>query len=858
MTRVIGWTTSECIVQRGLGQSSHQRQSSNPHPFDTQFHLAILSTRSPKQSIGELMDIRTLCLCRNAEYVFEEVEISGMPSSHQIAPIINDPASPAFLPLWIYPLNDDADSSRPRYLFMYPLLPINSSSYAIGEFSSSGSLCSKTVREVNYGRIKWISRFNYRSNRRRCFELQELSSKQRPLTQEQISFTDIIATPTHIKVRGIVREPYDYTSAPPKLICLNENLCRVDSGFVLMKCQRNAPTSASTFYVEWPFSFQVPWNERRLFVCGTDETGIRCTSTKLLSRDTREEMIHLSDQRFHDIAPDFAYQAWRKRTAPTSEKLIAQRAATFSIMPLYSVIVPLYNTPKDLFLEMVDSVRNQTYQKWELILVNSSPDLNYLQSLIDKSCLLDNRVRSITLDSSKGISLNTNAGIKIARGDFISFFDHDDLLDPSILFEYTKAINEYPDTDVLYCDEDKLTPDGQYVGPTFKPDFSIDLLCNNNYVCHMLTIRMSLLGQLTPNTPEYDGAQDHNMTLKAAEKARRIHHVPKILYHWRMAENSTAANPDNKPYAAQAGIRSVQDHFARLNVPVEVSNGPRPFVYRVNYLIPGDHPLVSIVIPTCGDSHLLSNCLTSINNAVNYDNVDVIIVGSSTSIDSIHSVVDSFRDIMKWSISRVILPGSFSLSAAFNYGANISKGDYYLFLHDDVMLTKPFSLEHLVGACSRDDIGAVGVRLFYPDETIQHAGYYLTKNGDIRTFSHAMPRGRWGAFCLPDAQRNVTAVSSACMLTKSSIFAELGGFDSTYKMCYEDIDYCLCLREHGLLVLFTPEAEATHYDNPYIEQYPLEAHAHKQMHLDYASLLLKWDKIFLVDDCNYNCNLDLL
>lgn len=804
------------------------------------------------------MDIRTLCLCRNAEYVFEEIEASGALPSHQIASIIEGQASEPFLPLWIYPLNDDEKPQKPRYLLVYPLLSISDGNYAIGEFSNSGSLYSRTIRKVDYERIKWTSRINYRINRKRCLELQELASKLQPLTHERITFTDIISTPTHIKVKGIIRRPSGRTSMPPRLACVNENLSRVDSNFVLLKHRRDAPVTSPSFYEEWPFSFLVPWNERRLFVCGSDESGIRCTSIKLLSRDTRKELISLSDQRFCDVEPDFAYQIWRKQTSPKKEELLAQRDTAFPVMPLYSVIVPLYKTPKSLFLEMVDSVLNQTYQKWELILVNSSPELSYLKDLVNQYCQLDRRVRSITLDSNMGISLNTNAGVEIARGDFISFFDHDDVLDPSILFEYTKAINEHPDTDVLYCDEDKLTPDGQFVGPTFKPDFSIDLLCNNNYICHMLTIRTTLLRQLAPNTPEYDGAQDHNMTLKAAEKARRIHHVPKILYHWRMAESSTAFDPDNKPYAAQAGIRSVQDHFARLNIPVEVSSGPRPFVYQVKYLAPNSHPLVSIIIPTRGDAALLSSCLLSIGNAVEYDNIEIVIVSEANSCDLIDSVIESVRNTLSWPICRTLLADSFSLSDAFNYGARNSKGAYYLFLHDDVTLTKPFSLEHLIGACSRTDIGAVGVRMFYPDDTIQHAGYFLSKDGGVHTFSHSMPRDRWGAFSLPDAQRNVTAVSSACMLTKSSTFTALGGFDTAYEIRYEDIDYCLRLKKEGTLVLYTPEAEAIHFDNPYIEEYELEADRHRQARLDYAHLLQKWNEVFMADDPNYSANLALI
>lgn len=212
---------------------------------------------------------------------------------------------------------------------------------------------------------------------------------------------------------------------------------------------------------------------------------------------------------------------------------------------------------------MTESVKNQSYANWELILVNASPDNQELKVHVEQETAHDNRIKSINLTENKGISENTNAGVAIASGDFVSFFDHDDILEPDLLFSYAEAIENNDDVDLLYCDEDKLMPDGKLAQPFFKPDFNIDLLRNNNYICHMLTIRKSLLDTLEPNTKEFDGAQDHNLTLRAVEKARKVHHVPKVLYHWRLSETSTAANADSKPYATIAGIKAVQSHFGQ-------------------------------------------------------------------------------------------------------------------------------------------------------------------------------------------------------------------------------------------------------------------------------------------------------
>ena len=314
------------------------------------------------------------------------------------------------------------------------------------------------------------------------------------------------------------------------------------------------------------------------------------------------------------------YPAWFENHKAGIDVLAKQTDTYFEYRPEFSIIVPLFKTPEQFFTDMVDSVKHQSYGRRVLVLVNASLEDARLAELVADARKSDKRIKAVTLTENNGISENTNAGIAVAAGDFISFFDHDDVLEPDILFEYAKAINENPSTDVLYCDEDKLMLDGELAQPLFKPCFNIDLLRDNNYICHMLTVRKSLLDTLEPNTREYDGAQDHNLALRAAEKARHIHHVSKVLYHWRISETSTAADTGSKPYATQAGIRSVQEHLDRMGIPAKVSQSRRPFTYRIDYAVPSDNPLVSIIIPNKDHHRVLDTCVQSILNLSTYRN----------------------------------------------------------------------------------------------------------------------------------------------------------------------------------------------------------------------------------------------
>lgn len=753
------------------------------------------------------MDIRTICLCRSSEYIYEEIAVNGISPTDTLAPVIPCENSDGILPFEIYELPSSSDGFS-NYLCVYPLLHQLKEAYLIfGRFDNKGELVSEHRKTLDFKRAKWLSRLNYRTKRDRCYYLRDFPNDSWPTSRGFIDCSDVVSSPTHMILKGTVRLPNSVHN--PRLTCITEWLNPISTAAVLFESAPQGCADHSYQYRTWQFSVRIPWNTGDVFLCSTGEQPSPDTiAYTKLSVSSRSAMISASDRRFIDIVTNAEYQNWRRFTSNNCFELDSQRTFSFDYSPLFSIVVPLYKTPRRFFEEMLASVEAQTYSNWELVLVNASPEDETLTQLIDNEAQRENRIRIVALEKNFGISLNTNKGIEAASGDFICFFDHDDVLEPNILFEYTKALNEHANIDVLYCDEDKLTPDGRLIAPAFKPDFNIDFLCYNNYICHMLTIRASLLRSLDQNTPEYDGAQDHNTVLQAAEKAREVHHIRKVLYHWRLSEHSTAGDSGQKPYANQAGIKAVQAHYDRMGIPATVFLSPRNFSYRVRYSAPEDHPPISIVIASSGNIHPLDECIASIARAAADECFEIII--STPADSSINDTLsnESFQRQGNLEIRTVHSEQNAGITQRFNQAARNSRGDYLLFLADNVLLSETFPFGHLAGACNRDDIGAVGCRLFYADDTIQHAGYYI-HNGKIATYCKDMPRDRWGIFNYADAQRDVTAVSAACMMVEKHDFLSLGGFDEQYAFAYFDIDFCMKLRHQGKQALFTPEAEAT-------------------------------------------------
>ena len=537
---------------------------------------------------------------------------------------------------------------------------------------------------------------------------------------------------------------------------------------------------------------------------------------------------------------DGRYQSWLSSHRLTSIEASAQRKRKFANHVLFSVVVPLYKTPLNFFVDMVESVVSQTYSNWELVLVNSTPEEQELHDKVLEYAARDSRIRFIDLEGNLGITENTNKGIAISEGDYLCFFDHDDVLEPDILFEYAMAIENNPEISLLYCDEDKLLQDGTLANPTFKPDFSLDMVRDNNYICHLLTVKRALLDMVERSDKTLDGAQDHAMVLKISELGGEIHHVSKILYHWRISETSTAGNSDAKPYVAQAGIRAVQQHLERIGLDAGVtSSHGRAFRYSLHYTV-GDQTTCSLIVATKGDDALVKAFIDAVNDA-DFKNIEIIFVCSAEKIDAVNAVASGSRH----SFHCVAMDAEFNIAAWRNAGAQMAAGDVLVFVHDDIRPVERSWINVLAGFALREDVGAVGTMTCDNDGVIQQAGYSFVGD-EIISLSKGIHCTSPGYLFFPLTVRDVAAVSGVCMAVSARNFKRLGGFDESFKLDYSDVDFCFKADNENLKVIYTPEAQLFHSAN--IESnlvFKRRSHRHFE---DKAVLIGKWSAKFSKGD----------
>lgn len=542
--------------------------------------------------------------------------------------------------------------------------------------------------------------------------------------------------------------------------------------------------------------------------------GLRATTMKVVDKLTRKK-----EKEDQDL-----YRIFLEQHPVSDEELEKQRQTKFDYNPQISIVIPIYNTPLNFLKELIDSVEAQTYPNWQLCLADGS-DTDALRKHVADFSNNDPRVCYKLLGYNDGISNNTNGAIEMATGDFIAFSDHDDLLTPDALYEVVAALNSDETIDCVYTDEDKLDMDGDTLFmPHFKSDFNIDLLCSHNYITHLFVARKTLIDEVGWLRSEYDGSQDHDMILRCCEKARRVYHVPKILYHWRCHKNSTAMNPESKMYCYTAGQKAVQSHWDRLGVPATVEMASNYGHYITKYNWP-DNPLVSIVIPNMNHKSELETCINSIMDKSNYDNFEIVIVENNSDQDEIFEYYKSLTgfdrdDIVsgksadgEGKVRVVYYDGDFNYSKINNFGVSQARGEYILLLNNDTELISANSIKEMLDIARRPEVGAVGARLYYADNTVQHAGVILGVGGVANHAFYNTNRGDVGYFFRSVSVQDLSAVTAACMLTKKSVFEEVGGLSEDLAVAFNDVDYCLKLRKAGKLIVYTPFSEWYHYES---------------------------------------------
>ncbi|GMO28716.1 MAG: hypothetical protein Ta2B_09600 [Termitinemataceae bacterium] len=476
-----------------------------------------------------------------------------------------------------------------------------------------------------------------------------------------------------------------------------------------------------------------------------------------------------------------------------------------------SVLVPLYNTPKKFLIEMIKSVQKQTYKDWELCMADGSDkEYRLARKICRKYAKKDSRIKYKKLEKNFGISENTNACIDLSTGDYIGLLDHDDLLHPSALFEVMCVICEH-DADIIYTDEDNVDAKSkEYLHTRFKQDFAIDNLRASNYICHFMVFRKSLLDVVGRYNSKFDGSQDHDMVLRLCEKTKNIVHIPKVLYHWRICKNSVALSIGEKPYAAEAGIAAVTDHLRRCGLAGTVESSlVGPTLYRIRYEIIGC-PLVSIIIPNNDHVEDLKKCILSIRQKTTYSNYEILVI-ETNSVTA--DVFRYYEELEKEGIAVHRWNGEFNYSDINNFGVKHTKAEYIIFLNNNIEIISPAWIEEMLMFCQRDDVGAAGAKLYYPDGTIQHGGVIIGIGGTAG-HSHRHFHGDHSGYFLNLAmQQNLSAVTGACMMVKRKVFDKVGGFDPQFAAAYNDIDLCMKIRKAGYLIAWTNYAEAYHCES---------------------------------------------
>ncbi|WKV08527.1 glycosyltransferase family 2 protein [Thermoanaerobacterium sp. CMT5567-10] len=549
------------------------------------------------------------------------------------------------------------------------------------------------------------------------------------------------------------------------------------------------------------------------------------------------------------------YSIWIKNNEPNNEELERQKLFIFNYKPKISIIVPVWNTPKRFLTDMIESVLNQTYSYWELCIADGASNEEHVRECIEAYVTKDKRIKVKYLNENKGIVGNSNEALGLATGDYIVLLDHDDTLAPFALFEIVKAINENPDADFIYSDEDKISEDGgKRFDPHFKPDWSPDTLKSYNYITHLSVIKKELLDEVGWFKEGYEGSQDYDLILRCTEKALNVVHIPKILYHWRFHENSTAGNPAAKLYAYDAAKKALADHINRIGFKGKVSDGLFLSSYKIDYDIV-ELPKVSIIIPNKDHKNDLERCINSIINKSTYKNYEIIIVenGSTEQL-----VFDYYNDVMKRYNFIEILSWNdvFNYSAVNNFAAYHANGEILLFLNNDVEVINKNWLEEMIMHVQRKDVGAVGAKLYYPNDTIQHAGVILGILG-IAGHSHknypAMSNGYFGRLKIV---QNLSAVTGACLMIRKEVFNEIGGFDKGFPLVFNDVDVCLKIRKNGYLVVWTPYAELYHYESE-TRGYEDTPEKQERFNKEIELFKKKWGDILESGDPYYNQNLTL-
>ncbi|RBP99134.1 glycosyl transferase [Bifidobacterium xylocopae] len=534
-----------------------------------------------------------------------------------------------------------------------------------------------------------------------------------------------------------------------------------------------------------------------------------------LLRHPRSTLKRLIDKYISPRLQKHDYRKLIHRTERYQLSAVKADINSFAWQPLISLLVPVYNVDATWLKACVDSIKSQYYDNWQLCLADDHSSQPHVKPLLEELAASDERITVVFRQENGHISRATNSALEVAEGDFVGLLDNDDELAPQALYEMVKCLNEHPDTDLIYSDEDKIDERGCRTDPHFKPDYAPDLLLSTNYISHFGLYRTSIVREIGGFRVGYEGSQDYDLVLRFTEctDSRRIRHIAKVLYHWRTLPTSTASSGSAKDYASDAGLRALQAAMERRRIPAEVvSEGPAG-IYDVHYQV-NDPALVSVIIPTKNGYDNVKRCMDSLIERTDYPNYEVIIADNGSSNPHMWDLYREYEGKLgeRFRAEKIDIPFNFSLIN--NIAAAKAKGKYLLFLNDDTEVISASWMTRMVSFAQLDRVGVVGAKLYYPDETIQHAGIVLGMGGPAGHIMIGSPRSYLGYFGRLVENVNYSAVTAACCMVKAEDFEAVGGFDADLAVAYNDVDLCLRVSQQlGRDNVWAHEAELYHYES---------------------------------------------
>ena len=615
-----------------------------------------------------------------------------------------------------------------------------------------------------------------------------------------------------------------------------------------------------------PFHFQssahvvtvdFPLNKKYPVIPGTEDkvTRLWIKAKKGFKYMAKNGISHtIQRAKIEKLRNQASYPNWLARNEVLDIEAMTQEIATFHYQPKISIAMPVYNVEEKWLRLCIDSILNQVYTNWELCMADDASTDPNVKKILTEYQQLDERIQVVFREQNGHISEATNSALAIATGEFVALLDNDDELAINAFYEVVKVLNENPELDLIYSDEDKIDMDGNRSDPAFKPDWSPDLLLGTNYISHLGVYRRSILEEIGGFRKGYEGSQDYDLVLRFTEKTtkERIKHIPKVLYYWRMLPTSTAVDQGSKGYAFEAGLRAVQDALVRRGINGHATHGAANGLYDVYYDIKSDK-LVSIIIPTKNGYKDVQRCVSSIIEKTTYQNYEIIMADNGSTDPKMHELYAEFEQQLpgRFFVESIDIP--FNFSTINNRAAKKAHGEYLLFLNNDTEVITENWLTLMVSFAQQERIGCVGAKLLYPNNTVQHAGVILGLGGVAGHGHYGYPHGDLGYFGRLAINVNYSAVTAACLLMKKADFDAVGGFEEAFTVAFNDVDLCLKVQALGRDNVWLHEAELYHFESQ-TRGYDDKGKKKKRFEQEKVMMEEKWGPL-IENDPFYNPNL---